>query len=79
MDSPSTIPAIGTKLLVTELRDTRGFLVQPKHMSVRRAGETVTMKGWVPGHGGDVWWCKHDNGDVGAYCFTELEFAEPSA
>jgi len=27
MDSPSKVPATGTKLLVTELQDTRGFML----------------------------------------------------
>ena len=57
-----------------ELEDTREMLINPRHLECRKAGITGTVKGYVPGHGGDVWWVAHDDSDdVGAYCYTELE------
>lgn len=52
----------------------KGLLVKPRHLEVRALGKTGIVKGYVPGHGGDVWWVQHDGSDeVGAYCFTEME------
>lgn len=59
---------------VTKLENTRGMLLNPRHLECRKAGITGTVKGCVPGHGGDVWWVAHEGcDDVGAYCYTELE------
>ena len=64
----------GLRVKTKKLRGTKGFLIHPKHLTVRRKGVTGTVKMWVPGHGGDVWFVQHDNSDdVGAYSFTELE------
>lgn len=27
------------------------------------------------GHGGDVYWVRHDDGEIAAYCFDEFELA----
>jgi len=74
MKEPKQIPPSGTKLKVTNLHSTVGWLIAKKHIKRRRTGEIVTMGGYVPGHGGDVLWCKHDNGDVSVYSWKELEF-----
>lgn len=64
----------GMKVKVGKLRGTKGVLIHHKHLVVRRAGVTGTVTGYVPGHGGDVWWVKHDDSDdTGAYSLTELE------
>lgn len=64
----------GLRVKVKKLEGTKGFLINSKHLAVRRKGVRGTVKNWVPGHGGDVWFVQHDNSDdVGAYCFTELE------
>ena len=66
----------GLRVRTTELGDTKGFFIKPRHLDCRKAGITGTVSGYVPGHGGDVWWVKHDDSeDIGAYCFTELESA----
>jgi hypothetical protein len=70
-------PAAGMRVKVVELGSTIGMLINEKHLSVRKAGTTGTITRWVPGHGGDVWWVKHDGGwippIIGAYCIDELE------
>ena len=67
----------GLKVKVTKLGDTMGFLIKPKHLDIRKVGVTGTVVGYVPGHGGDVWFVKHDGEEnvVGAYMFDEFEEA----
>lgn len=64
----------GLRVKTTKLEGTEGMLIVPKHLVVRREGVIGTVKNWVPGHGGEVWFVQHDDSDeVGAYLFTELE------
>jgi hypothetical protein len=61
---------------------TRGMLIAPKNLDVRREGVLGQVRGWVGGHGGDVWWVDHHDPEglvpeVGAYGFWELEPAKP--
>ncbi len=66
----------GLKVKVAKLDTTDGMMIAPHHLSCRSQGVTGTVKGYVPGHGGDVWFVEHDDSDdVGAYCFNELEVA----
>ncbi len=65
---------VGLQVKVVKLGDTKGMLIKPQHLDVRQVGITGTITGYVPGHGGDVWWVKHDESDnVGAYVFDEFE------
>lgn len=65
---------IGLKVEITKLEDnTRGMFVAKKHLDVRRVGAKGTVVGYVPGHGGDVWWVRHDDETVGVYIFDEFE------
>jgi hypothetical protein len=69
---------IAKKLRVrtTELGETQGMTIHERHLACRQAGLMGEVVGYVPGHGGDVWFVQHDGStDVGAYCFTELEKA----
>ena len=65
---------VGTRVRTADkLDDARGMMVAPKYIECRRCGITGVVKGYVPGHGGDVWWVAHDGtADVGAYCYTEI-------
>lgn len=74
MKSPDGISG-GLRVRVTKLKsDGRGFLVKDEHLECRREGVTGTIRGWVPGAGGDLWWVHHDDSEeIGAYIFTELE------
>ncbi len=76
MDAPTQVPEMGTRLRVTALQGTGGMLVVPHQIENRRAGEVVYMHGIVGGHGGDVWWCKHENGDIAPYSWGELDFVD---
>ncbi len=64
----------GMKVKTTKLEDITGMTIGAQHLECRKAGRTGVLRGFVPGHGGDVWWVQHDdNQSVGAYCFTEFE------
>ena len=63
----------GLRVKITKLGNTRGMLIDEQHLNVRAVGVTGTIKGHVPGHGGDVWWVEQDDGKVGAYVFDEFE------
>lgn len=64
------------KVRTTELRSTDGLTIHARHLACRKAGVTGFVRGYVPGHGGDVWWVQHEGSeDIGAYCFNEFEKA----
>ncbi len=60
------------RVKVLRLGDTEGMLIGKKYLDVRKVGAVGVVEGWVPGHGGDVWWVRHEDGTVGAYIYTEL-------
>lgn len=67
---------VGIRVKVVKLGDTKGMFIKFKYLDVREVGITGIILGYVPGHGGDVWWIQHDgNEDVGAYAFNEFEEA----
>ncbi len=64
----------GLRVRVIADNGTMGMFVKKEHLALRRVGATGTILYYVPGHGGDVWWVKHDAcDDIAAYSFTELE------
>lgn len=65
---------VGLKVKTTKLGETTGMMIASKHLDCRAEGRVGEVKGYVPGHGGDVWFVAHDNSnEVGAYVFTEME------
>jgi hypothetical protein len=52
-----------------------GWLVSDKHIICRKANAHGTVGGWVPGHGGDVYWVKQGK-DVACYGYKEIEFED---
>lgn len=64
---------VGMRVKVGKLESTMGFIVREKHMKVRKTGVTGTVRCYVPGHGGDVWFIQHDDGAIGAYGTDEFE------
>lgn len=50
------------------------MMIHPRHLSARRPNLPGTIQGWVPGHGGDVYWVLHEGvEDAAAYGFPEFE------
>jgi len=52
---------------------TGGMLIHQKYLDARRVGATGITGLYVPGHGGDIYWVKHDDGTIAAFGFMELE------
>ena len=66
----------GLRVKVICLGNTTGMLIDKKYLDNRTVGITGVIGGYVPGHGGDVWWLNQDNGNIGAYLFNEFEIWE---
>lgn len=56
-----------------QLDTTTGMLIKPEYLTNRKSNVTGVIHDWVIGHGGDVWWVKHDDGLIAPYAFTEFE------
>lgn len=54
------------------LGDTKGMLIKRQYLDARQPNKVGEVIGYVPGHGGDVWWVSHADGTTGAYMFDEF-------
>lgn len=75
MKQPESVLPPGTKIRThAVLGDTRGMLIGPGNVSMRKADTPGEIRGVVGGYGGDVYWVQHP-GDVlfAPYCFDEFE------
>lgn len=59
------------------LGSTMGFLIHSRHINARRTDAVGKLRSWVPGHGGDVWWVEHADGQVAAYAYDEFDEFSP--
>ena len=75
MQQPERVLPTGTKVRTHEtLEGTKGMIIGPGNLSARRADAKGTIRGTVPGHGGDVYWVEHEGSALLApYCFTEFD------
>lgn len=76
MDQPAEILKNGTRIQVhNNLGDTKGMLIKEEILTRRTPGITGRICGIVGGHGGDVYWVRHDGEeDTGsAYGWWEFE------
>ena len=71
MDCNDVEPGLRVKT-VFELESTRGMLIKQVHLDNRVPNAEGTVLGYVPGHGGDVWWVEHADKKVAAYSFAEF-------
>lgn len=55
-----------------KLSSTDGMLIAQKYLDQRQANAMGTLKSYVPGHGGDVWFVEHINGEIAAYAVNEF-------
>jgi len=55
------------------LGSTRDFLVEHRYLVTRTPDKPGVILNYAAGHDGDVWWVKHDDGSIGAYCYEEFE------
>ena len=74
MEAPKFILTNGTKIKTHhDLGSTTGLLVTAELLQRRKSNTEGTIKGVVPGHGGDVYWVVNDDGSKTCYCWTEFE------
>jgi hypothetical protein len=80
MKQPNNILATGTKVIThAELEPTFGMSVPQLNLDSRRPSIAGKIHGYVPGHGGDVYWVRHEGIEaVAPYCFTEFELDQES-
>lgn len=80
MEEPRHVLADGTKIVthawVDGTKGASGMLVHKKHLDARRSLAKGTIRGWVPGHGGDVYWVEHEDKAIAAYGWMDFELAE---
>jgi hypothetical protein len=60
------------------LESTQGMIVPVTNLNNRKPGMLGRITGYVPGHGGDVWWVEHDEDHlIAPYSVMEMsELAE---
>jgi len=76
MEQPEYILKNGTRVQVHEtLPSTTGMMIKAETLAHRTPGVRGQISGIVGGHGGDVYWVRHDGDeDTGsAYGFWEME------
>lgn len=78
MNQPEYILKNDTKIVTHRTLDsTQGLCVSSQYIAARKSGAKATIFGVVGGHGGDVYWARHEDGSEAVYCFTEFEFDTP--
>jgi len=76
VNQPEFILKNGTRVRTNERLDSAAGLIIPSNCHAqRRESAFGTVRGVVPGHGGDVYYVEHELHDLcyAAYCFTEFE------
>lgn len=79
MEEPRYVLKPGTRIQVHDELDptgTVGVFVSDIYLNQRHAGKTGTLWGFVPGHGGDIYWVEHDDGSRAVYGWREFELLE---
>ena len=75
MQEPAEILSPGTKIVTDKvLGSTAGIFVRPLYLEARRPNAKGTIKNWVAGHGGDVYWVEHEDGAIAVYGWMEFEY-----
>lgn len=81
MKEPDQILRAGTKVITTELETDPTFVkaiyVRDEYKAARRPGALATLGMYVSGHGGDIYWAKHDDGSIAVYGWSEFDLASP--
>lgn len=80
MNEPDQVLAPGTRVLTDNVLDTTSaMIISVDAIAARRACAFAIITGFVAGHGGDVYWARHDDGTVAPYSWTEFELAPVAA
>jgi hypothetical protein len=74
MKEPAAVLADGTKIKTCDIiGSTSGMIIRADYLAARTPSKSGTIRGWVGGHGGDVYWVEHDDGTRSAYGWWEFE------
>jgi len=74
MEEPEYILDNGTKVHTSKvLSSTSGITVKQHHLDARKPDTPGIIRGWVAGHGGDIYWVQHEDESVAAYGWMEFE------
>lgn len=74
MEEPKYVFNPGTKIVTHEsLGPTTGMLIRQDYLDARQPNKKAVLGSYVGGHGGDVYWAKHEDGTVSAYGWWEFE------
>lgn len=75
MNEPEYILDRGTKIVTDKtLGSTAGILVKDEYLANRRPSAKGTILGFVPGHGGDIYWVQHEDESIAAYGWMEFDY-----
>ena len=73
-------PIYGTGDIVRtkDILQTRGGMIVARELlDAREPGQNGKLVVQVPGHGGEVWHVKHDDGTDAVYCYDEFDLVTP--
>ena len=75
MREPKYILRNGIQIVThAHLGSTSGMMIKQNYLDARKPNQRGEIAGWVAGHGGDVYWVKHEEtNDVAAYGWPEFE------
>jgi hypothetical protein len=80
MDEPPHVLPNGVKIVTNATPNgslgSAGILVKKKYLEARRPNMKGEIAGFVSGHGGDVYWVRHENGQIATYGWWEFELDE---
>ena len=78
MQEPKYVLSSGTKIRTHEaLQPTTGMIIKQEYLDRRRPDAAGVLGGFVPGHGGDIYWVRHeDDKTVAVYGWMEFELVE---
>lgn len=63
---------MGLKVKTTKLGGT-GFIIPEKYTTVRQEGIIGNVIDYVRGYNGEIWWIKHNDGNMSMYHHDEFE------
>jgi hypothetical protein len=75
VDNNGALPEIGVRVkTIAEFAPdaTKGMFINPQSLSLRKENAEGKYVGYVQGHGGDVLWVQHRDGNYAPYTTEEL-------
>ncbi len=72
MPSDKVMPGLSVRV-ERRLGSMEGWYIKKRVLARRTGGVRGTVWGHVPGHGGEVWWVQHTDGDMAPYAYDELK------